>query len=290
MAISDVVVDSGFAPTLTTSAVIPVLNGAVTGTGNATAGMATLADLSAFFIANDGPFFMNTATATPSAFVVTSFDGFSSTVSGAAIMGFGTTNDVTLMNRAGTPVLGITANTTGVTMAGALAITGGLSGVTTLAASGVTTLTDATDSTSATTGAVKTAGGLGVAKALFVGTSIKSVSPTAGIGYATGAGGAQTQSTNKQTTVVSNTITTAITLNAENLAAATITAFTFTNSSIAATDTVLVTHESAGTSGAYTINAFPGAGSAVISVRNNTAAGLAEAIVLRVTVVKSVSA
>lgn len=115
-------------------------------------------------------------------------------------------------------------------------------------------------------------------------------SPTLGIGYATGAGGAQTQATNKQTTVVSNTITTAITMNNEQLNLLTITAFTFTNSCIAATDTVLCTHESAGTSGAYTVNAFPGAGSAVISVRNNTAGNLSEAIVIRVTVIKSVSA
>jgi len=119
---------------------------------------------------------------------------------------------------------------------------------------------------------------------------IKSTSPTAGIGYATGAGGAVTQSTDKSTTVVSNTITTAITMNAANLAAATIVGFTFTNSSIAATDSVIVTHQSAGTGGAYTFNAFPGSGSAVISVRNNTAGGLAEAIVLRVTVIKAVSA
>lgn len=66
--------------------------------------------------------------------------------------------------------------------------------------------------------------------------------------------------------------------------------FTFTNSTIAATDTVICTHQSAGTSGAYTVNAFPGVGSAVVSVRNNTAGNLSEAVVLRVTVIKSVSA
>ena len=138
----------------------------------------------------------------------------------------------------------------------ALDITGALTGVTTLAAS----------------------------------STILSSGPTGGIGYTTGAGGAQTQLTNKQTGVTSNTITTAITLNAESLAAGAITAFTFTDSAIVATDTVVVIHQSAGTSGAYTFNAFPAAGSAVISIRNNTAGALAEAIVLRVTVVKSVSA
>ncbi len=119
---------------------------------------------------------------------------------------------------------------------------------------------------------------------------ISSSSPTTGIGYATGAGGAQTQLTDKSTTVVSNTITTAITMNNAALNAATTVSFTFTNSAIAATDTVICTHQSAGTSGAYTVNAFPGAGSAVISVRNNTAGNLSESIVLRVTVIKSVSA
>ncbi len=64
-----------------------------------------------------------TGIATPSALVATTFTAFASTVSGASIMGFGTTNDVTLMNQAGTPVLGITANTTTVTLAGALTVT-----------------------------------------------------------------------------------------------------------------------------------------------------------------------
>jgi hypothetical protein len=120
--------------------------------------------------------------------------------------------------------------------------------------------------------------------------AITSSSPTAGVGYATGAGGAVTQLTDKSTTVVSNTITTAITMNNAALNAGVIVAFTFTNSAIAATDTVIVTHQSAGTSMAYAANAFPGAGSAVISVKNISAGNLSEAIVLRVTVIKSVSA
>ena len=125
---------------------------------------------------------------------------------------------------------------------------------------------------------------------LAVTGALTTSSPTASFGFATGAGGAVTQATDKSTGVASNTNTTAITMNNANLAAATIVSFTFTNTTIGATDTVICTHESAGTSGAYTINAFPSAGSAVISVRNNTAGGLAEAIVLRVTVIGSVSA
>lgn len=145
---------------------------------------------------------------------------------------------------------------------------------------------------SVSTGAVTITPATTITGAATFSSSAKSTSPTGGIGYATGAGGAQVQGagSGKATTVVSNTITTAITMNNAELAAATIVSFTFTNSTIAATDQVVVTHESAGTSGAYTFNAFPGGGSAVISVRNATAGALSEAIVLRVSVYKAVSA
>ena len=84
-----------------------------------------------------------TALATPSALAATALNAFASTVSGATLMGFGTTGDVTLKNRAGTDVVVVTSNTTGVTMAGALAMTGALSGVTTAAISTSATVTSA---------------------------------------------------------------------------------------------------------------------------------------------------
>ena len=65
-----------------------------------------------------------TALATPGALSATQATAFASTVSGAAIMGFGTTNDVSLMNRAGTVVLGVGPNTTTVNMTGALSVAG----------------------------------------------------------------------------------------------------------------------------------------------------------------------
>ncbi len=65
-----------------------------------------------------------TALATPGALSATQATAFASTVSGASIMGFGTTNDVTLMNRAGTVVLGIGPNTTTVNMTGLLTVSG----------------------------------------------------------------------------------------------------------------------------------------------------------------------
>lgn len=111
-----------------------------------------------------------------------------------------------------------------------------------------------------------------------------------GIGYTTGAGGTISQTgggSNKTTAVTLNTMTGTITMQNTALNAATIVSFTLTNSNIATTDILLIQHVSGGTSGAYTVNAFPGNGSAVISVRNNTAGSLSEALVLRFAVIKS---
>src|SRR5690349_2344391 len=84
------------------------------------------------------------ATSTPSAFSATQARWFASTVNGAVLMGYGTTGDVTLKNRAGTSVAWVVANTTTFQTAGALTVAGAVSGVTTLAASGTITATKAT--------------------------------------------------------------------------------------------------------------------------------------------------
>ena len=65
-----------------------------------------------------------TALATPSALAATAFNAFASTVSGATLMGYGTTADVTLKNRAGTDVLKIGPNTTAAVFAGTTTSTG----------------------------------------------------------------------------------------------------------------------------------------------------------------------
>ena len=111
------------------------------------------------------------------------------------------------------------------------------------------------------------------------------------LGYTTGAGGTVTQSTNKSTGVTLNKVTGAITMNNAALADATTVSFTVTNSTVAATDTVVAIHASAGTAGAYVVqaNAIAG-GSFAISVRNVSGGSLGEAIVIRFTVFKSVSA
>lgn len=129
------------------------------------------------------------------------------------------------------------------------------------------------------------------ATSVYTPLSLTSTGATAGIGYATGAGGTVTQATDKTTGVTLNKVTGEITLNAAALAAATIVTFTLTNSAIAATDLIVTAHHSGGTFGAYTINAWAtGAGTASIAVRNNTAASLSEAIVIKFAVVKAVTA
>lgn len=120
--------------------------------------------------------------------------------------------------------------------------------------------------------------------------ALSSSSPSAGIGYATGAGGTVAQITSKATGVALNALSGAITLNNANLAAGTIVSFVLTDTSIVATDVLILNHISGGTVGSYTLNAQAAAGSATINVRNNTAGGLAEAIVIQFVVIKAVNA
>jgi hypothetical protein len=121
----------------------------------------------------------------------------------------------------------------------------------------------------------------------------KSTSATAGVGYATGAGGAVTQGSGsgKSTGVTLNKICGAITMNNASLANATTVAFTLTNSTIAATDVVVVAEKSGGTSGAYSIHVGAVAdGSCSIEVRNQSGGSLSEALVLNFVVIKAVAA
>jgi hypothetical protein len=110
---------------------------------------------------------------------------------------------------------------------------------------------------------------------------------TAGtFGYGTGRG-TVTQGTNKSTGVTLNAPCGAITMNGAALNADTTVSFTLTNTSIAATDLLVLNHVSGGTAGAYTLNAQAAAGSASINVRNITTGSLSEAIVIGFAVIKS---
>ncbi|QND67634.1 hypothetical protein HB777_29330 [Mesorhizobium loti] len=101
------------------------------------------------------------------------------------------------------------------------------------------------------------------------------------IGYIAGSGSTVAQATDKTTGVSLARPTGQITMQATSLAAATAVSFTLTNAVITADDLLIINHKSGGTIGAYTINAQCTAGQAVITIRNNTAGALAEALVLQ---------
>ena len=109
-------------------------------------------------------------------------------------------------------------------------------------------------------------------------------------GYITGEGGTVTQATSKATAVTLNKKCGEITMNAASLAADTTVTFTLTNSTIAATDLLVLNHVSGGTAGSYLLNAQTAAGSVSINVRNVTAGALSEAIVIGFAVIKAVTA
>jgi len=116
------------------------------------------------------------------------------------------------------------------------------------------------------------------------------VNSTGKLGYATGSGGTVTQATSKSTGVTLSKSTGQITLNGAALASDTTISFTLTNTVIEAGDILIMNHISAGTPGAYLLNAQSAAGSASINVRNITAGSLSEAIVIAFAVIKAVTA
>ena len=130
------------------------------------------------------------------------------------------------------------------------------------------------------------------AGAVTAASSILSTSASAGVGYATGAGGVVTQLTDKSTAVTLNAICGTITMDAATLAHQSPVAFTLTNSAIAATDVVVVSVKSGGTAGAYLVSAGAvAAGSCSITLFNcQTAGNLSEAVVLSFAVIKAVAA
>ena len=123
---------------------------------------------------------------------------------------------------------------------------------------------------------------------------LTSASAANGIGYATGAGGAVTQATNRTTGVTLSKLCGTITTNNASLAAEASANFTVTNTLVAANDVVVVAIQS-GTDGGNTAVSVVtvAAGSFVIKVSNhNAAAGTAEtgAILINFAVIKAVNA
>ena len=109
------------------------------------------------------------------------------------------------------------------------------------------------------------------------------------LGYKTGSGGTVTQTSGKSQGVTLNKINGEIVMHNASIAAGATVSFTFTNSTIAATDVIIVNIASAATAGAYRYNVEAvAAGSCNISLTNTTSGGLGEALKLNFAVIKAV--
>ena len=119
----------------------------------------------------------------------------------------------------------------------------------------------------------------------------RSASPTEGVGYATGAGGAVTQATSKSTGVTLNTVTGQITTTSAALAGGAEVGFTVTNSTVAATDVPVLAMASGGAADSYQFGTDAvAAGSFRIIITNVSAGSLSEALVINFAIIKGVAA
>lgn len=117
---------------------------------------------------------------------------------------------------------------------------------------------------------------------VFEATAGKLIGPTTG--------GTVTQLTDKSTGVTLNAASGQITLNNAALAAGAEVSFAVTNSEVSSTDVVVVNHGSAGTAGAYLVQANTIAdGSFAITVANVSGSSASEAIVLNFVALKGAS-
>lgn len=123
--------------------------------------------------------------------------------------------------------------------------------------------------------------GAATGTSLVLAGAMTTSSASDGFGYTSGSGGSVTQITSKSTTVTLDKNNGKITTHNAALNAGTIVSFTFSNQSIGAEDAMVINHISGGTLGAYTINIAPDDQQAIITIRNNTAGNLSEALVLK---------
>ena len=111
-----------------------------------------------------------------------------------------------------------------------------------------------------------------------------------GIGYPSGSGGAVTQATSKSTGVTLNTPTGVITMDDAALGAGAEVNFTVTNSSVAATDTIVLSIQSGGTPGEYLCGVTTvAAGSFQVALANLSASSAEDAVVINYAVIKGVN-
>jgi hypothetical protein len=117
---------------------------------------------------------------------------------------------------------------------------------------------------------------------------------TGALGYGTGSGGTVTQATSKSTGVTLNKTSGQIVTHDESLANGATAAFIVTNSTVAATDTVVANFQSV-PANAHTVLDYQvwagntAAGSFYIAIRNQSGGALAEAVTLNFAVIKAVT-
>jgi hypothetical protein len=111
------------------------------------------------------------------------------------------------------------------------------------------------------------------------------------VGYPTGYGAAVTQAAGKASGVTIHKPSGRVTMDAASLGAGARVSFTLTNSTIAASDVVLVSIASGATADAYQVGVTAtAAGSCRVQLHNGSGAALAEAVVLNFAVIKAVAA
>lgn len=126
---------------------------------------------------------------------------------------------------------------------------------------------------------------------VFCGGGLFSKSPTAGVGYMTGAGGAVTQITSRATGVTLNKICGKITTDSTSLAAGTHADFVVTNSAVAVTDVIVASVIPGGTGSPRVSVVSVAAGSFTLRVTNDHASTAdTSADIINFAVLKSVVA
>jgi hypothetical protein len=116
------------------------------------------------------------------------------------------------------------------------------------------------------------------------------VTGAGGLGYGTGSGGTVTQLTNKNTGVTINKTNGQIVTASGSITAGTPANFVVTNSTVAATDTIIVHRASGGTASAYTIGCDSvAAGSFRVYIDNLTGSAINEVLTLSFSVIKAVT-
>jgi len=129
------------------------------------------------------------------------------------------------------------------------------------------------------------------AGAFSVAGALKSISPTAGVGYGTGAGGAVTQITSASTGVTLNKVCGQITTVALTTAAAAEEVFTVTNSAVAAEDVIgLSTTYDGGGTPLLSVKAVADGSFDVVITNVHATAALDALMVINFAVVKAVAA